>query len=43
MFVFAVFFDVNGCQMNVNDVEITWSVLKSNGYNRTTDSSQVTG
>ncbi|XP_034949835.1 mitochondrial tRNA methylthiotransferase CDK5RAP1 [Chelonus insularis] len=32
-----VYFDVNGCQMNVNDTEIIWSILKSAGYLRTTD------
>lgn len=27
-----VFFDVYGCQMNVNDTEIVWAILKENGY-----------
>lgn len=27
-----VFFEVYGCQMNVNDTEIVWSILKENGY-----------
>lgn len=27
-----VFFEVYGCQMNVNDTEIVWSILKSNNY-----------
>lgn len=27
-----VFFEVYGCQMNVNDTEIVWSILKSNDY-----------
>lgn len=30
-----VYFDVYGCQMNVNDTEIIWSILKSNGYLKT--------
>lgn len=29
-----VFFDVYGCQMNVNDTEIVWSILKSNNYTK---------
>lgn len=32
-----VYFDVYGCQMNVNDTEVVWSVLKKHGYNRTMD------
>lgn len=27
-----VFFEVYGCQMNVNDTEIVWSILKDNNY-----------
>nr|XP_022900402.1 CDK5RAP1-like protein [Onthophagus taurus] len=30
-----VFFDVYGCQMNVNDTEIVWSILKSNNFVKT--------
>lgn len=30
-----VFFDVYGCQMNVNDTEIVWSVLKAQNYQKT--------
>lgn len=30
-----VFFDVYGCQMNVNDTEIVWSILKSQNYQKT--------
>ncbi|KAF4517725.1 hypothetical protein B566_EDAN013403 [Ephemera danica] len=30
-----VYFDVYGCQMNVNDTEVIWSILKSNGYTKT--------
>lgn len=29
-----VFFEVYGCQMNVNDTEIVWSILKENGYQK---------
>lgn len=29
-----VFFEVYGCQMNVNDTEIVWSILKDNGYEK---------
>lgn len=29
-----VFFEVYGCQMNVNDTEIVWSILKHNGYEK---------
>uniref|UniRef100_A0A1B6FBU2 CDK5RAP1-like protein n=1 Tax=Cuerna arida TaxID=1464854 RepID=A0A1B6FBU2_9HEMI len=30
-----VFFDVHGCQMNVSDTEIVWSILKSAGFEKT--------
>lgn len=30
-----VFFDVYGCQMNVNDTEIVWAVLKKQNYQKT--------
>lgn len=30
-----VYFDVYGCQMNVNDIEIVWSILKSKNYQKT--------
>lgn len=32
-----VFFEVYGCQMNVNDTEIVWSILKSNDYEKVED------
>lgn len=35
-----VFFEVYGCQMNVNDTEIVWSILKNNGYEKV-DSADV--
>ncbi|KAK8389788.1 hypothetical protein O3P69_009055 [Scylla paramamosain] len=31
-----VYFDVYGCQMNVSDTEVAWSVLKEHGYVRAT-------
>lgn len=31
----SVCFKVYGCQMNVNDTEIIWSILKNNGYKKT--------
>ncbi|XP_055594999.1 CDK5RAP1-like protein [Uranotaenia lowii] len=30
-----VFFEVYGCQMNTNDTEIVWSILKSHDFRRT--------
>ncbi|KAJ8915029.1 hypothetical protein NQ315_016004 [Exocentrus adspersus] len=30
-----VYFDVYGCQMNVNDTEIIWAILKENKFERT--------
>lgn len=30
-----VYFDVHGCQMNVNDTEIVWAILKDNNFERT--------
>lgn len=30
-----VYFEVYGCQMNVNDTEIIWSILKDVGYEKT--------
>ncbi|CAK9816191.1 CDK5RAP1-like protein [Anthophora quadrimaculata] len=29
-----VYFEVYGCQMNVNDTEVIWSILKSHGYKK---------
>ncbi|KAI5749798.1 hypothetical protein M8J76_010261 [Diaphorina citri] len=29
-----VYFEVFGCQMNVNDTEVVWSILKSSGYSK---------
>ncbi|XP_070696909.1 mitochondrial tRNA methylthiotransferase CDK5RAP1 [Pempheris klunzingeri] len=36
-----VYFETYGCQMNVNDTEIAWSVLQRKGYLRTADLSQA--
>lgn len=30
-----MFFDVHGCQMNVSDTEVVWSILKSDGFIKT--------
>lgn len=35
LFVFEVHIEVYGCQMNVNDAEIVWSILQSKGYIKT--------
>lgn len=32
-----VYFDVYGCQMNVNDTEIVWAILKDNKFERTSN------
>ncbi|CAN7989082.1 unnamed protein product [Ixodes hexagonus] len=32
-----VYFETYGCQMNVNDTEVAWSVLKSAGFTKTED------
>lgn len=36
-----VFFEVYGCQMNVNDTEIVWSILNKSGYKRVTEQHQA--
>lgn len=33
-----VFFEVYGCQMNVNDTEIVWSILKDSGFEKVNSS-----
>lgn len=30
-----VYFDVYGCQMNLSDTEIVWSILKNEGFEKT--------
>lgn len=30
-----VFFDIYGCQMNFNDTEVVWAILKAHGYQKT--------
>ncbi|XP_053610797.1 mitochondrial tRNA methylthiotransferase CDK5RAP1 [Plodia interpunctella] len=30
-----IFFDVYGCQMNLNDTDIVWSILKKEGFEKT--------
>lgn len=30
-----VYFDIHGCQMNVSDTELVWSILKKHGFQRT--------
>ena len=37
----TVCFETYGCQMNVNDTEIAWSILQKKGYERTTDFTEV--
>ncbi|GAA6090611.1 mitochondrial tRNA methylthiotransferase CDK5RAP1-like [Tachysurus ichikawai] len=32
-----VYFETYGCQMNVNDTEIAWSILQNGGYQRTAE------
>ena len=39
--VITVCFETYGCQMNVNDTEIAWSVLQKKGYQRTNDPYEV--
>ncbi|XP_078050145.1 CDK5RAP1-like protein [Augochlora pura] len=36
-----VYFEVYGCQMNVNDTEIIWSILKSHGYQKVDDAGEA--
>nr|XP_019942631.1 PREDICTED: CDK5 regulatory subunit-associated protein 1 [Paralichthys olivaceus] len=36
-----VYFETYGCQMNVNDTEIAWSILQRKGYQRTVDLNQA--
>lgn len=36
-----VYFHVKGCQMNVNDVEVVWSILQGVGFERTENISEA--
>nr|XP_033818460.1 CDK5 regulatory subunit-associated protein 1 isoform X2 [Geotrypetes seraphini] len=36
-----VYFETYGCQMNVSDTEIAWSILQNNGYLRTHSASEA--
>lgn len=36
-----VYFETYGCQMNVNDTEIAWSILQNNGYVRTNTAAEA--
>ncbi|XP_017296633.1 CDK5 regulatory subunit-associated protein 1 [Kryptolebias marmoratus] len=36
-----VYFETYGCQMNVNDTEIAWSILQKKGYQRTASLSEA--
>ncbi|XP_076850387.1 mitochondrial tRNA methylthiotransferase CDK5RAP1 isoform X1 [Brachyhypopomus gauderio] len=36
-----VYFETYGCQMNVNDTEIAWSILQKGGYLRTNELSEA--
>ncbi|MCJ8744592.1 hypothetical protein PDJAM_G00120420 [Pangasius djambal] len=36
-----VYFETYGCQMNVNDTEIAWSILQKGGYQRTAELSEA--
>ena len=37
----SVYFQTYGCQMNVNDTEIAWSILQKSGYSRTDNITEV--
>ena len=37
----AVYLETYGCQMNVNDTEIAWSILQKSGYLRTSSLQEV--
>uniref|UniRef100_A0A8C6RCC4 CDK5 regulatory subunit associated protein 1 n=1 Tax=Nannospalax galili TaxID=1026970 RepID=A0A8C6RCC4_NANGA len=37
LFLIAVYLETYGCQMNVNDTEIAWSILQKSGYLRTSN------
>jgi len=37
----SVFIETYGCQMNVNDTEIAWSILQSHGFHQATNIQEV--
>lgn len=37
LFVSAVYFETYGCQMNVSDTEVAWSILQSHGFQKTSE------
>ncbi|XP_032897513.1 mitochondrial tRNA methylthiotransferase CDK5RAP1 [Amblyraja radiata] len=37
----SVYFETYGCQMNVNDTEIAWSILQKNGYKKATSCTEA--
>ncbi|XP_025763286.1 mitochondrial tRNA methylthiotransferase CDK5RAP1 isoform X3 [Oreochromis niloticus] len=37
----SIYFETYGCQMNVNDTEIAWSILQKKGYQRTAHLSEM--
>ena len=41
-YLFSVYFETYGCQMNVNDTEIAWAILNESGFQKTEDIKQVT-
>lgn len=41
VYIFIVYFEVYGCQMNVSDTEVAWSILKNVGYTKTADINEV--
>ena len=36
-----MYFETYGCQMNVNDTDIAWTVLKNAGFKKTDEINQV--
>lgn len=36
-----MYIETYGCQMNVNDSEVAWSILKNSGYVKTPDVKEV--
>jgi tRNA A37 methylthiotransferase MiaB len=38
---FPVFIETYGCQMNVNDTEVVWSILEKNGFKKAADLGEV--